>query len=191
MLALFNPPTELQISEYDENMTERQKFTVLRDYGAFELRNYEACVIAEVQVSSDYASATSNAFQPLFRYISKGNERAQGISMTAPVISESLTGVNSNQWKVAFVMPAGSTIGDMPNPNDTRVELRPVSEEKCVALSFRGRATLNTCGKKIAELRAAAANVEISLSSETRICRFDPPFKPGFMHYNEIVIPVA
>jgi hypothetical protein len=27
------------------------------------------------------------------------------------------------------------------------------------------------------------------LSNETRICRFDPPFKPGFLQYNEIVIP--
>jgi len=87
-------------------------------------------------------------------------------------------------------MPAGSTIADMPNPNDKRVELRPLGEEKCVALSFRGRATTDTCEKKIAELRAAATSTGLTLSQETRICRFDPPFKPGFMHYNEIVIPL-
>jgi hypothetical protein len=29
------------------------------------------------------------------------------------------------------------------------------------------------------------------LSDETRICRFDPPFKPGVLQYNEIVIPLA
>ena len=172
-------------------MTERQKFSVLKDYGTFELRNYEPCVTAEVVVDADYSSAASSAFQPLFRYISKGNEKAQGISMTAPVISESAEGVNSNQWKVAFVMPAGSTIADMPNPNDKRVELRPLGEEKCVALSCRGRATTNTCEKKIAELRAAASSAGLILSQETRICRFDPPFKPGFMHYNEIVIPLV
>ena len=43
--------------------------------------------------------------------------------------------------------------------------------------------------KKISQLRAAAHKEEIALSEENRICRFDPPFKPGFMQYNEIVIP--
>ena len=41
----------------------------------------------------------------------------------------------------------------------------------------------------VKQLRAAAARENIALSDETRICRFDPPFKPGFMQYNEIVIP--
>jgi hypothetical protein len=45
--------------------------------------------------------------------------------------------------------------------------------------------------KKVAELRALAAKENIALSSETRICRFDPPMKPGFLQYNEIVIPIS
>jgi hypothetical protein len=43
--------------------------------------------------------------------------------------------------------------------------------------------------KKVTQLRALAAKENIALSGEIRICRFDPPFKPGFMQYNEIVIP--
>jgi hypothetical protein len=43
--------------------------------------------------------------------------------------------------------------------------------------------------KQVAELRALAAKEKIALSNETRICRFDPPMKPGFLQYNEIVIP--
>jgi hypothetical protein len=60
----------------------------------------------------------------------------------------------------------------------------------CVALSFRGRATHDKSNQLITQLRAAAASENIALSSETRICRFDPPFKPGILQYNEIVIPV-
>jgi hypothetical protein len=41
----------------------------------------------------------------------------------------------------------------------------------------------------VKQLRAAAARENIAASDETRICRFDPPFKPGFLQYNEIVIP--
>jgi hypothetical protein len=41
------------------------------------------------------------------------------------------------------------------------------------------------------QLRAAAAKENLTLSNETRICRFDPPFKPGFLQHNEIVIPIS
>jgi len=57
-------------------------------------------------------------------------------------------------------------------------------------MSFKGKATTELCDKKTRELRAAAAKENIALSDETRICRFDPPFKPGFLQYNEVVIPV-
>jgi len=58
-----------------------------------------------------------------------------------------------------------------------------------IAKSFRGRVT-DELAQKIAEaLRRSASKANIALSAETRICRFDPPFKPGFLQYNEIVIP--
>jgi hypothetical protein len=86
-------------------------------------------------------------------------------------------------------MPSGSTYGHLPHPNDPQVNLRELGTEICVALSFRGNATEELSEKKIRTLRAAAATENISLSSETRICRFDAPVKPGFLQYNEIVIP--
>ena len=78
----------------------------------------------------------------------------------------------------------------MPHPNDSRVTFREIGVETCVAKSFRGRATAELSLKMVKELRASAAKVDIALSDETRICRFDPPFKPSFLQYNEIVIPV-
>jgi hypothetical protein len=45
--------------------------------------------------------------------------------------------------------------------------------------------------KEEKQLRLAAQKNNISLSQETRICRFDPPFKPGILQYNEIVIPIS
>jgi hypothetical protein len=86
-------------------------------------------------------------------------------------------------------MPSGSTFGHLPHPNDPRVVLRELDSETCIAISFRGRATAELSEKKAKQLRAAAQRENIAISGETRICRFDPPFKPGFMHYNEIVIP--
>jgi hypothetical protein len=109
--------------------------------------------------------------------------------MTAPVIALTEHGLDSQAWKISFVMPAGSLMESLPAPTNGRVVLRELSTEKCVALSFKGRASLDLIKKKEAELRALTAENNLRLKAETRVCRFDPPFKPGFLHYNEIVIP--
>lgn len=172
-------------------MTKRQEFTVIEEYGDFELREYKPCVIAEIRVAGQYSNTGSSAFRSLFNYISQGNKASQKIAMTAPVITAQRADSNSSdEWFVSFVMPSGSTYGHLPDPNDSQVKLRELSAETCVALSFHGRATEALSQKKIKSLRAAAAKENISLSDETRICRFDPPFKPGLIQYNEIVIPV-
>ncbi len=171
-------------------MTERQQFKVLRTYENFELREYLPCVIAEVQVSARYSTASSSAFSTLFNYISKGNKSSQKIAMTAPVITaQKADSSDSAEWYVSFVMPSGTTFGHLPHPNDSQVKLRELDSETCVAKSFRGRATEELSRKMVQELRTSASKVNIALSDETRICRFDPPFKPGFLQYNEIVIP--
>jgi hypothetical protein len=171
-------------------MTQRQEFKVLRTYEDFELREYLPCVIAEVRVSGQFSTSSSNAFSTLFNYISQGNNSSQKIAMTAPVITAQKADTpETTDWCVSFVMPSGSTFGRLPNPNDSQVKLRALDTEICVAKSFRGRAT-DELAQKIAEaLRTRASKANIALSDETRICRFDPPFKPGFLQYNEIVIP--
>ena len=172
-------------------MTQRQEFRVLRAYSDFELREYQPCVIAEVKVSGVFSTSSSSAFSTLFNYISRGNKSSQKIAMTAPVITaQKADQSESAEWHISFVMPPGSTYGKLPHPNNSQVTLRELDTETCVAKSFRGRAT-DELSRKVSEaLRASAAKANIALSNETRICRFDPPVKPGFLQYNEIVIPI-
>ena len=173
-------------------MTERQEFKVLQTYDDFELREYLPCVIAEVKVSAQYSTASSSAFASLFNYISAGNKSSEKIAMTAPVIAAQYAdNSESDEWYVSFVMPSGATFGQLPHPNDSQVKLRELATETCVAKSFRGRATEELSQKITQELRASASKANIALSNETRICRFDAPFKPGLFHYNEIVIPTS
>ena len=171
-------------------MTKRQEFNLIERYKDFEVREYLPCVIAEVKVSAQYSTASSRAFSSLFNYISKGNKASQKIAMTAPVIAaQKGPQTESDDWYVSFVMPSGSKFGNLPDPNDPRVVLRELDSEICVATSFKGNASAELSAKKIQNLRDAAAKANIALSDEVRICRFDPPFKPGFLQYNEIVIP--
>jgi hypothetical protein len=171
-------------------MTQRQEFRVLETFSDFEIREYQPCVIAEVKVSAEFSTASSRAFSSLFGYISQGNRTSEKISMTAPVISAQKPN-DSGTWYVSFVMPAGSKFDQMPDPNDSKVVLRNLDSEVCVASVFRGKATAELSKKIEAQLRAAAGKENLTLSNETRICRFDPPFKPGFLQYNEIVIPIS
>jgi hypothetical protein len=173
-------------------MTKRQEFRVLETFRDFEIREYQPCVIAEVAVPAEYSEASSRAFSSLFGYISSGNKNSEKISMTAPVISaQKPTESGPETWYVSFVMPAGSRFENMPKPNDAKVILRDLDSEMCVAQSFRGKATAELSKKMEEQLRAAGARENLTLSAETRICRFDPPFKPGFLQYNEIVIPIS
>ena len=171
-------------------MTKRQEFRVLETFSDFEIREYEPCVIAEVKVSAEYSTASSRAFSSLFGYISKGNKASEKISMTAPVIAAQKAD-DSDNWSVSFVMPAGSRFENMPMPNDSKVVLRDLRSEVCVASKFRGKASAELSKKMEEQLRTAGARENLTLSAETRICRFDPPFKPGFLQYNEIVIPIS
>jgi hypothetical protein len=171
-------------------MTQRQEFRVIETFRDFEIREYKPCVIAEVKVSADYSSASSRAFSSLFGYISSGNGNSEKISMTAPVISAQRP-EDSETWYVSFVMPAGSKFENMPQPIDSQVVLRELDSEVCVASSFRGKASAELSKKIEVQLRAAAAKENLKLSNESRICRFDAPIKPGFLQYNEIVIPIS
>jgi hypothetical protein len=171
-------------------MTQRQEFKVLQTFEGFELREYLPCVLAEVRVSGQFSTSSSSAFSTLFNYISQGNKSSEEIAMTAPVITaQNADRAESDEWYVSFVMPSGSTFGRLPDPNNSQVKLRELDTETCVAKSFRGKATDELSRKITRELRASASVAKIALSGETRICRFDPPFKPGFLQYNEIVIP--
>lgn len=171
-------------------MTERQVFQVLKKYEGFEVRRFDPCVLAEVKVHGSLTSASSKAFGSLFNYIAAGNEEAKKIAMTAPVTATSPAGIDAQDWIVSFVMPADMNISNLPLPTNASVNLRSIPAEDCAVLPFRGRADLQKCQENETKLRKLAAAAGVNLSQEVRVSRFDPPFKPGILHYNEIAIPL-
>lgn len=172
-------------------MTEKLKYRLIKAYPKFELRKYDQSSIAEIEMSGGYKAASNSAFRHLFSYISGDNEASKKISMTAPVISTSNKSISADNWAVSFVMPRGSNFAELPNPTDVNVILREVESQSYVAIPFRGRVTLQKSQKKESELRKLAHVENFALTAETKIFRFDAPFKPGFMQYNEILIPIV
>jgi hypothetical protein len=164
-------------------MTEEQKFDRVEQIAGsnVEIRKYHECVLADVVVQAEYQNAGSMGFRPLVTYISRNN-----IAMTAPVIQEP----KSQAWVVSFVMPEGMTEKDMPIPADSKVSLRTVHEHFAAALTFSGVTTENKVKAKEAELRSALAKANIAVKGQIRIARFDPPWKPGFMRKNEVILEI-
>lgn len=163
-------------------MTERRKFEVIRKIGKVEIRKFLPCVMADVLVNADYESAGNIGFRPLVTYISSNQ-----IAMTAPVILEA----NSPKfWTVSFVMPAGKTLKDFPIPSDSRVSLREISEQYAAALPFLGKANQKKIDAMSRQLYQILHRENIVPADQLQIARFNPPWKPGFLRYNEVILPI-
>ena len=165
-------------------MTERQKFDFVKKIprSEVEIRRYHPCVIADVLVEAPYSQAASLGFRPLVTYISQNN-----IAMTAPVLQES---TDSRSWIISFVMPEGMTVADLPNPQSSKVTLRTLAEQHAAVLPFTGITTTSKIQEKESELRLALTNESLTPIGTLRIARFDPPWKPGFLRYNEVILDI-
>ena len=165
-------------------MAERQKFDLVKKIPRtkVEIRRYHPCVIADVIVEAPYSQAASLGFRPLVTYISQNK-----IAMTAPVLQES---TDSRSWIISFVMPAEMTVRDLPNPQNSKVRLRTLSEQLSAVLAFTGLAPSSKIQEKESELRLALANERLTPIGTLRIARFDPPWKPGFLRYNEVILDI-
>ena len=164
-------------------MTERQKFRLIKKIGAVEIREYLPCVMADVVVNSEYRNAGNIGFRPLVTYISQNN-----IAMTAPVIQEE----NQNgSWVVSFVMPADKELSNLPIPKNSQVTLRQSIQFNAAVLPFSGYTTWKKVQSKEEELRAALQREGIKPIGPLQIARFNPPWKPGFARYNEVILPVS
>lgn len=139
-------------------------------------------VAADVLVDDDFASAGNKGFRPLANYIFSNN-----ISMTAPVIVQA---AGEHVWQVSFVMPEESTLEQMPSPNGP-VRLRASEGEVCAALRFRGYTNTRKVAAMTRRIQALVQAHGLQATGVIRVARFDPPWKPGALRHNEVVVPIS
>ncbi len=182
---------------------EQPAYTVVKDLGnGIELRQYSSYLIAETRISADNADMAGNlAFKRLGGYIFGGNKSKTSIAMTAPVsqarsekiemtapVSQARS--SDGTWLVSFVMPKRYTLESLPVPNDPSVYFKSVPARKVLAVRFSGRWTdANFKAHENALLTALAGSGMQAIGSPWS-ARYDPPFMPGFMRRNEIMIQV-
>lgn len=175
-------------------MTEKQKYEVIDVFGEVELRHYPACQVASVVVSGDSETAGNRGFRPLVQYISGGNQRRESIAMTAPVIQEP---VGPNRYEISFVLPSEYQLSDLPDPEDSKVTVHTVPEHHALVYKFAGTWSDNRFIEAERILRnslealVTSKRLSASVSNEVYIARYDPPWKPGFLRRNEVLIKVT
>ncbi|WP_281451935.1 SOUL family heme-binding protein [Paenarthrobacter nitroguajacolicus] len=188
-------------------MTEQQPYDLVQRYPHFELRRYPTHVLAEVQVHAAFDKAANEAFRHLFNYISGSNTAHRQLSMTAPVIQEDLTseemvmtapvlqsgpvpGAEDEDYMVAFVLPAEVTADSAPVPDDKTVKIREVPGSLSAVVRFSGNGSAAAFQSHCVALLEALQVAGLAPVGSARFARFDPPFKPGFLRHNEVVIDV-
>ncbi|MCX7818717.1 MAG: heme-binding protein [Kiritimatiellae bacterium] len=167
---------------------EQLDYEVLSSEGPLELRRYNAHVVAELEVEGDLESAGNIAFRPLYRFITGHNRAGRHIPMTAPVVQ---TPVTDARWRVAFVMPSGSTLDHLPQPADERVRLRVVPLQWAAAIRYSGRWSRDRFETHRRRLEAWVAANGWTAVGPPVWARYDPPLMPWFLRRNEIWLPLA
>jgi len=169
-------------------MTEQQPYRVVEKFSDFELRDYPDYTLIEFEVTGDFMSAGNAAFYPLVNYISGRNEAGQKMAMTAPVLQATRADVHHT---VSFVLPSNMKPEEVPVPKDARVRVNHVAGHRAAVRSFGGSWKEARFMENADRLRAAVAAAGLLAEGNVYFARFDPPWKPGFLKKNEVLLRVS
>ncbi len=180
---------------------EEPAYTVTRSHDVFEIRRYEPYIVAEVVVPGPADEAGNQGFRILAGYIFGNNKGSRTLDMTAPVTQTPAAATipmtapvtqaqGQGGYVVRFVMPRGSTLENLPEPVDARVELREASAKTVAVIRYSGFWSQANYEEHLAQLREALAKAGIATEGEPVLSRYDPPFTLPFLRRNEVWLTV-
>ena len=183
---------------------EQPAYEVLKHDGDFEVRRYNGYIRASVDERGEMDVALERGFRALFNYISGHNKAWQKIPMTAPVTEETAESpekipmtvpvtmdmAGEGVYTVAFIMPGRYTLDTLPTPDNKDIRFAEVPDHNVAVLRFPGHShepKVKEMSRKLEEwLRAH----DLAPKSNFRLARYDPPWIPGFMRHNEVMVDV-
>jgi len=156
--------------------------TVIKE-GNFEVRLYDPVIIA---VSQENNLKGTSGFNQLFSYISGRNRESKKIAMTAPVINN----LDAEKPTIAFVMPKAYSMEELPQPMPSNIQLQEIPKRYLAAISFSGNINQKIIEKKKHELIEWLKAKQITAIGSIELARYNPPFVPGFIKHNELLVEV-
>lgn len=189
--------------------TEEPNYTILNQTEDFELRRYDAQIVAQTWVTGSQMVASNKGFKTLANYIFGNNTAPSGesskISMTSPVKMQTKSTDNLNskkiamtapvnmqeadgKWRVRFVMPSEYTIQTLPKPNNEAVSIIEVPVKNYGVIKFSGLAAEKKVAEKTKALQEWMQNQSLTMTGTPELARYNPPWTLPFMRRNEIMI---
>ncbi len=155
---------------------ETAPYKVIRTEGDFEIREYP-----EMKIVTTARDADSSSFKRLFRYIDGGNVEKEKIAMTTPVFMV--------RGKMAFVLPEKHKAAT-PAPASAQVGVDTMKAQRVAVLRYNGRRTQSSEPQALAKLEAWMQQNHLSQAGAPFSAYYDPPWTPGSLRRNEVLVPV-
>jgi hypothetical protein len=172
-----------------QSSAETIPYSIKGTTGEIEFRQYPSLVLATADNSQNDAG-----FNLLFAYISGSNKARDTIPMTAPVITSQkipmTSPVVSDATSMSFVMPAGKTREETPDPLDSRVRIVTLPEREVAVIRFTGYASPQEVDKVTLRLQDGLKKAGIETVGQPFLMRYDAPWMPGFLRRNEVGIEI-
>jgi hypothetical protein len=184
---------------------EQPDYVVVYESDEYEIRRYEAYNVAQTVVDGDFRSSGGRAFRILAGYIFGDNRESEKMQMTAPVESlpvdegvrmnmtapvESSQAVQRDGYVYRFVMERKYDFDELPQPVDSRVELRRVPARVMAVHRYSGFWSESNYEKNERALLEALRADGIDVIGAPLLARYNGPFTPFFLRRNEVMVEV-
>ena len=170
------------------NAYESAEYSVLESDGSIELREYPDLMMATTEMGTR-TQGDGGSFGRLFQYISGSNDEKQKVAMTTPVFMEPKSDQSSGQ--MGFVIPKDVADSTIPEPASNQVQLTNRVGGKFAVIRFAGRVDAETQSLRQSELEDWVKKRGLSIVGEPEIASYDPPWTPGPLRRNEILIRIG
>jgi hypothetical protein len=181
---------------------EEPRYTVVREYDGFEVREYAPYLVAEVVVPGPAEEAGNQGFRILAGYIFGKNKGERKIAMTAPVtqapeparieMTAPVTqAAGSGGYVVQFTMPGEYTLDTLPEPLDPQVKLKEVAGGRFAVIRYSGTWSERNYAEHLEQLERGVAAAGLRTTGSPIYSRYNAPFVPWFMRRNEIWLKLA
>lgn len=164
---------------------ESAEYEVLETEGRIEIREYPDLKLAATNMPLD-SQGNDGSFVRLFRYISGSNTDRRKIAMTTPVFMQ--PNPDSEQAEMSFVIPTEIANSQVPAPTDQQVRIKTRPAGTFAVIRFSGRLTRETADQAEQELRKWMMERGLSAEDSVQRAGYDPPWTPGPLRRNEILI---
>lgn len=187
---------------YFSSRVEQAAYTVLEKKDGYEVRQYAPRIVAQTTVQGGYGKSLNEGFTIIAGYIFGGNTTQEKIAMTAPVLDRAVLSENipmtapvtatlgGESHVVSFVMPSNYTLETLPKPNDSRVQLVEVPEQKMAVRTFSWFWSEGRVAKMESQLRAALVRDGVVAVGAPQFAGYNAPWTPPWMVRSEVMVEI-